>query len=487
MLKLRKKRKSPYSVIVLTLAFFIVIPNLLTPTNTRYYTEVTLDAIGKAKTTRTAIYTITFYSNGGEGTMSPQNVNYGERVPLTANAFTRTGYIFEEWNTESDGSGTSYSNKQQIYNLTSEASGNIELYAQWEDENAVAKIGNKTYASLQKAIAAVPTNNVETTIKLLKDTSEALTVAKGKNIVFNFQDFTISNSGTGNVIVNNGTITIYNGKIQTNVAQGAINNNSGAKLTMTGGKIISTGGRQAIYNDGGIAQISGTAYLSANAKIESNKNRGTVHNLNNGTLIITGGTIISTTENNINNTVAVSNEANMTIGVEDGTVNIHDITIQGKKYGIFSKNNFNFYDGTVKGETNAFNDESKVINKEGDYEIVHTPEQISNVTYDTAFLGHGITITFECDGGTLDTYTRSVIAGQEIGILPEPEKKDYVFLGWYTQQGKLITSNYVVGESNITLYARWREACVAKIGEKLYKSLRRSNRRCAYRQHRNYY
>ena len=204
-------------------------------------------------------------------------------------------------------------------------------------------------------------------------------------------------------------------------------------------------------------------------------------------IIITGGTIISTTENNINNTVAVSNEANMTIGVEDGTVNIHDITIQGKKYGIFSKNNFNFYDGTVKGETNAFNDESKVINKEGDYEIVHTPEQISNVTYDTAFLGHGITITFECDGGTLDTYTRSVIAGQEIGILPEPEKKDYVFLGWYTQQGKLITSNYVVGESNITLYARWREACVAKIGEKLYKSLRRSNRRCAYRQHRNYY
>ena len=73
------------------------------------------------------IYTITFNANGGSGTMSALTVKEGASQKLTANSFTRTGYIFTGWNTKADGSGTSYTNGQTITPTS-----NLTLYAQWE-------------------------------------------------------------------------------------------------------------------------------------------------------------------------------------------------------------------------------------------------------------------------------------------------------------------------------------------------------------------
>ena len=49
---------------------------------------------------------------------------------------------------------------------------------------AIARIGDEFYDTLQEAVDAVPTNNTQTTIKLLGSTSEIITVAKDKNIIF---------------------------------------------------------------------------------------------------------------------------------------------------------------------------------------------------------------------------------------------------------------------------------------------------------------
>ena len=77
-------------------------------------------------------YTVTFDANGGEGTMEPMLLTYdGEWTALTANTFTRSGYGFKEWNTETDGSGTNYYDEEEVYNLTDEVNGNVMLYAQW--------------------------------------------------------------------------------------------------------------------------------------------------------------------------------------------------------------------------------------------------------------------------------------------------------------------------------------------------------------------
>ena len=78
-------------------------------------------------------YTIAFDGNGAdEGEMESIEATYDEEYTLTANAFTRTGYTFTGWNTESDGTGTSYEDEETVSNLTTIDGDTVTLYAQWD-------------------------------------------------------------------------------------------------------------------------------------------------------------------------------------------------------------------------------------------------------------------------------------------------------------------------------------------------------------------
>lgn len=79
-------------------------------------------------------YYIRFNSNGGSGSMSNQTMTYGTPANLTANSFTKTGLIFKEWNTASNGTGESYNNRESVSNLTTTNGATIDLYAQWEEQ-----------------------------------------------------------------------------------------------------------------------------------------------------------------------------------------------------------------------------------------------------------------------------------------------------------------------------------------------------------------
>ncbi len=79
--------------------------------------------------------TINYNANGGTGTTSSQTVAAGETIKLKSNGFTApTNKQFRNWNTASDGSGTSYSASS---NFTAPASVNynqtLTLYAIWDD------------------------------------------------------------------------------------------------------------------------------------------------------------------------------------------------------------------------------------------------------------------------------------------------------------------------------------------------------------------
>lgn len=77
-------------------------------------------------------YTVKFNANGGTGTMSDLDYAYDETKALTSNTFTRNACTFVKWNTETDGTGTDYSNGQPISGLSSTYDDEINLYAQWE-------------------------------------------------------------------------------------------------------------------------------------------------------------------------------------------------------------------------------------------------------------------------------------------------------------------------------------------------------------------
>ena len=84
-----------------------------------------------AKGSRTAnTYTVTFNPKGGSGTMAVETFTYDVSKGLTTNAFTKDGYTFKGWDTNSSGSTVVYTNGQSVKNLAT--SGNVNLYAVWE-------------------------------------------------------------------------------------------------------------------------------------------------------------------------------------------------------------------------------------------------------------------------------------------------------------------------------------------------------------------
>ena len=72
-------------------------------------------------------HTIHFDSNGGYGTMSDQMVDEYVAIQLNANGFSRSGFEFMGWNTQSDGTGQYYSDGATVSLL-----GDLILYAQWK-------------------------------------------------------------------------------------------------------------------------------------------------------------------------------------------------------------------------------------------------------------------------------------------------------------------------------------------------------------------
>ena len=77
-------------------------------------------------------YTIKYDGNGGTGAMPDNFYEYGKSYKLSENIFTKDGYAFIGWNTKADGSGMTYTNKEEVSNLTTENEGIVILYAMWK-------------------------------------------------------------------------------------------------------------------------------------------------------------------------------------------------------------------------------------------------------------------------------------------------------------------------------------------------------------------
>ena len=79
-------------------------------------------------------YYVQFHDNGAEGEMTNQEFTYDAPQALKKNTFIKEGYLFSTWNTEQDGTGTSYANEEEVVNLSSVENAIIHLYAKWIEE-----------------------------------------------------------------------------------------------------------------------------------------------------------------------------------------------------------------------------------------------------------------------------------------------------------------------------------------------------------------
>lgn len=142
-------------------------------------------------------------------------------------------------------------------------------------EGNVCKIGEKEYASLAEAVAAVPTNGTQTTITLLKDTTgNGVVVEKGKNIIFDLGgnaytvDGTVGSSGTetnGFQLLKGSTVTFKNGTINAGKAKILIQNYADLTLKDVTLDAQSTGCQYVCSNNCGTVNIIGDTNINAAA------------------------------------------------------------------------------------------------------------------------------------------------------------------------------------------------------------------------------
>ena len=79
-------------------------------------------------------YTVKYDAGGGNGTMSDQKFTFDVPQNLSPNTFTRDGYTFTDWKRAD--TGDSYTDGQQVSNLTSTPNGVVTLVAQWTSNQA---------------------------------------------------------------------------------------------------------------------------------------------------------------------------------------------------------------------------------------------------------------------------------------------------------------------------------------------------------------
>ena len=114
-----------------TLSFGAKVDNSI-PSGT-YSSTLTIAVVAKP-----AMVTVAFNGNGAtSGSMSSIKIPAGGSQTLPSNVFTRNGYVFNGWNTASNGSGTSYADGANYTASTSYAGQTVTLYAQWKEEHVV--------------------------------------------------------------------------------------------------------------------------------------------------------------------------------------------------------------------------------------------------------------------------------------------------------------------------------------------------------------
>ena len=279
---------------------------------------------------------------------------------------------FIGWYSGVDGAGDKYDEDSII-------SRDVTLHAFWNDELLVCSVGGITHGGLQECIAEAGAGE---TIALLEDIREQITIAAGKEIVFDLNGHTWNHNNVAGqpLIENGGKVTIINGTMTSSLRAGVLNNNSTGEMHIgNDARIVATGSRQAVYNNGGRLEISDNAYLSA-----TTGERATVQNLANGQLVITGGTIISTKQE------AVKVESGtLTIGTEDGVADSSTPILQGATYGVNTAVDISMYDGVLRGKTAAINNTSRITASEASATAIGidpaVTEVIDGVTYNVIY------------------------------------------------------------------------------------------------------
>lgn len=118
------------------------------------------------------------------------------------------------------------------------------------------------------------------------------------------------------------------------------------------------------------------------------------------------------------------------------------------KYGSLSTASRNGY--TFAGWYTAANGGNKVASDT----VLKTAQ---NHTLYAHWTANTYTLTFNANGGSVSTSSKSVDCGSSYGVLPEASRTGYTFNGWYTATngGSKVNTATTMSAGNVTVYAQW--------------------------------
>lgn len=387
-------------------------------------------------------YTVSYNANGGTGAPASQTKTYGVTLTLSSTKPTRssssagsytvtykinytggtdptaataartTSYSFYKWNTKSDGSGTAYSSGG---NYTDNAA--ATMYAQWKSTTTTASVtlptptrtgytfqGWGTSASATTGVTGsyTPTGNV---------TLYAVWKADTYTVSYN------ANGGTG---APSSQTKTYGVTLTLSSTKPTRANSSAGSYTVTY-KINYTGGTNPTAATA--ARTTKYTFSKWNTKSDgsgTNYNAGANYTANAAATMYAQWTSTTTT-------------ASVTLPTPTRT----GYTLQG----------WNTSSTATTGSTGSY-----------------TPT--GNVTLYAIWKANSYTVTFNANGGTTPTASKSVTYGSTYGTLPTPTRNGYKFLGWYTNAtgGTKITSSTTVSITAAqTLYAHWEVLAILRV------------------------
>lgn len=436
-------------------------------------------------------YDVSFNKNATDATGSMSNQTFIAIVPkaLTANAFTRTGYVFTGWNTEPDGSGAHYADGATVSNL-----GDVTLYAQWQII---------TYSITYNMDGGTNGrgNPASYTIQ-----SDAITLAEPVRVGYDFAGWTFDgqNDPIKNVTIGHGSHGdraytahwTFNSIITITPEMGDVLLYNGHILTGTGGAnthVIIKDGATVTLSDATITGIyDDVSHMWAGITCEGNAvivlASGTTNNIKGGLGSYPGISIPKDKTLTIqgNGTLYLSsNGYGPGIGPDDYGGGCGNITIEGGTIFATGGNKEAGIGGSFSGNITITDGVTSVTSTAGTgapYSIgtgrgtltiggVVTDNFTQNpFTYTPSETNETYTITYNANGGegTIDPQVVSMNTLQTL-TANSFTRQEYIFLGWNTEANgsgtKYTDGQCVMNIGNVTLYAQWSSSSARVLGE----------------------
>ena len=402
-----------------------------------------------------AVYTLSFDSNGGRGVMPDQIKNYGEALSLNPNEFTKEGYTFNGWKDLK--SGTVYPDKTTLNEDLTVIDGEVvKLYAQWRANNYTIKYDGNT---------ADGGGTPEQTMTY--DTAAHLTANGYTKTGYSFTGWNTQQDGGGTTYID---------------GQNVIN------LTATEGEEVSLyaqwcANSYTVKFDGNTADGGSTANQAMTydqeAKLTANGYTKTGHTFTGWNTQSDGGGTAYTDGQNVKNLTVIEGETvtlyaqwranSYNIKFDGNSADGGDTAAQSMIYDTaanltangYTKTGYTFigWNSQADGKGTSYIDGQNVINltaTEGETVILYAQWRANN--YTIKFDGNS------ADGGSTSDQSMTYDTAVDL-TLNGYTKIGYTFTGWNTQQdggGTAYTESENVKNMTpddggvVTLYAQWR-------------------------------